>query len=197
VERGSRKQAGIFHTIRRKNQCICIQRSEKCAEKERKMAKRTGKRRRIRPNGNGIVVHMLANKGVCDCCGKEVDQEIFLPGMCDVHTHGMKKHGLIELQMVLEYPKEAIAYIINTVSDRIISGEIAEKDGTVIEGIFEDGAKIRLNECVDVYGEKVFRIMIPDGKFRMPEDSDEYPYNLQDKSPYIGDYNIGENDEDN
>ena len=52
---------------------------------------------------------MLANKGVCDCCGKEVDQEIFLPGMCDVHTHGMKKHGLVELQMVLEYPKEMIA----------------------------------------------------------------------------------------
>lgn len=112
------------------------------------MAKRTGKRRRIRPNGNGIVVHMLANRGVCDCCGKEVDQEIFLPGMCDVHTHGMKKHGLVELQMVLEYPKEAIAYIINTVSDRIISGEIAEKDGTVIEGVFEDGAKIRLKECI-------------------------------------------------
>ena len=39
--------------------------------------------------------------------------------------------------------------------------------------------------------------MIPDGKFRIPEDSDEYPYNLQDKSPYIGNYNIGENDEDN
>lgn len=165
--------------------------------KGEKMAEKTRKRRRIRPNGNGIVVHMLANKGVCDCCGKEVDQEIFLPGMCDVHTHGMKKHGLVELQMVLEYPKEMIAYIINTVSDRIISGEITEKDGAVIEGIFEDGAKIRLKECIDTYGEKVFRIMIPDGKFRMPEDSDEYPYNLQDKSPYIGDYNIGENDEDN
>ena len=113
------------------------------------MAKRTGKRRRIRPNGNGIVVHMLANKGVCDCCGKEVDQEIFLPGMCDVHTHGMKKHGLVELRMVLEYPKEMIAYIVNTVSDRIISGETIEKDGVIIEGIFEDGAKIRLNECID------------------------------------------------
>ena len=117
--------------------------------------------------------------------------------MCDVHTHGMNKNGLVELQMVLEYPKEAIAYIVNTGSDRIISGEIAEKDGVIIEGIFEDGAKIRLNECIDAYGEKVFRIMIPDGKFRMPEDSDEYPYNLQDKSPYIGNYKIGENDEDN
>ena len=47
------------------------------------------------------------------------------------------------------------------------------------------GAGVRLDLRKDHHGENVFRVVLPDGKFRMPEDSDEYPYNMQSKSPYI------------
>lgn len=141
--------------------------------------------------GNGIKIHLLKNGGVCECCGEKNSEDIFLAGMCDAHTHGMEKKGFTELQMVLAYPDEYIAYIINTVADRIMSGKVVEEDGKIVENIFEDGAGVRLDRNVDSFGDDVFRIIIPDGKFRMPEDSDEYPYNLQDESPYREDHPEG------
>ena len=67
----------------------------------------------------------------------------------------------------------------------MINGEVEEKDGTVIEGLFRSEAALRLDKRRDADGKDIYRVIIPDARFRMPEESDEYPYNMQCESPYL------------
>ena len=134
---------------------------------------------------NGIVIHLVKDGVACSHCGRVPEEDVFLPGMCDAHTHGLKERGFAELQMVLAYPEDTISYVLNTIVEKVLSGEVEQKDGVFISNIFTDGAGVRLDLRKDHHGENVFRVVLPDGKFRMPEDSDEYPYNMQSKSPYI------------
>ena len=137
------------------------------------------------PNRDGIILHYIRNGGICSCCGKKIPDDIFPSGMCDAHTHGLKEKGFVELQVVLDFPPEAIAYILDTVAHKVITGEAKEEEGTLIEGIFQDGAIVRLNKHKDEFGDPVYRVVIPDGEFRMPEDSKEYPYNMQMEDIYL------------
>lgn len=113
-----------------------------------------------------------------------VKDETLRDGMCDAHTHGLDAFGSLEIQFVLDYPTEAIAYLLNEVGEAIRRGLILE-DGIEIEGLCDDGAIIKVYETVDDLGDAIFRLIMPDKEFRYPEDSDEYPYNMQYDSPYL------------
>lgn len=116
---------------------------------------------------------------------EEPDKPIFHPGMCDAHTHGLDKYGSKEIQFVLGFSPQNIGYILNTVGEMVRDG-LKLHDGMYIENICADEAKIKVFETKDVFGDPVFRLIMPDGEFKYPEDSEEYPYNLQYISPYIG-----------
>lgn len=104
-------------------------------------------------------------------------------GMVDAHTHGLDKYDSLELQFVICCENSAIAYLLNAVGDMVRNGMQLE-DGQLIEGVCYDGAKLKVFKTKDDFGEDIFRIILPDGQFRFPEDSDEWPYNLQYESPY-------------
>lgn len=115
---------------------------------------------------------------------EDTDERHLYLGMADIHTHGLDKAGSLELQMVLPYLEESAAYIMNTLAEKIWKKEIVPSDGLLVNGIFED-CPVRLNKRLDAFNVPVWRVVIPDGQNRMPEDSDEYPYNEQMHSPYI------------
>ena len=104
-------------------------------------------------------------------------------GMCDAHTHGLNEFGSLEIQFVLSYPANMIGYILNEVGTRIKNGLVLE-DGMLIEGVCDDEAKLKAYKTQDCFGEEIYRLIMPDGKFKYPEDSKEWPYNLQYESPY-------------
>ena len=143
---------------------------------------------KIKRKSSAIKIHLVANGRICACCGEKTPEDLFLPGMCDAHTHGLRELGFTELQLVLDFSDEEIVSIINTAADMIISGEVVEEDGAVINNLFTDGAPVRLKAVKDDEGNDMFRLIISDGKNCMPEDSNEYPYCLQDCSPYRSDY---------
>ena len=149
---------------------------------------RKNRKEEVRKNKYGVIIHLVADDEVCDVCGGSTGEHTFLPGMCDAHTHGLKERGFTELQMVLRWDNEYIGYVLNTVAEKVIKGEIEEKNRALVRDFFGDGASIRLDRRTDNFGEDVYRIVIPDGSFRMPEESDEYPYNMQINSPYIKDH---------
>ena len=136
---------------------------------------------KIRKKDSAIKIHLVANGRICACCGEKTPEDLFLPGMCDAHTHGLRELGFTELQLVLDFSDEEIVGIMNTAADMIL-------DGAVINNLFTDGAPVRLKAVKDDEGNDMFRLIISDGKFCMPEDSKEYPYCLQDCSPYRSDY---------
>ena len=143
---------------------------------------------KIKRKSSAIKIHLVANGRICACCGKKTPENLFLPGMCDAHTHGLRELGFTELQLVLDFSDEEIVGIMNTSPDMIMSGEVVEEDGAVINNLFTDGAPVRLKAVKDDEGNDMFRLIISDGKFCMPEDSKEYPYYLQQASPYAKDY---------
>ena len=137
-----------------------------------------------KPNEDGIIIHIV-NDRFCDSCGEINGEKEFIDGMCDAHTHGMEEQGFAELQMVLFFSADYIMHVLNTVAKKVINGEVVEKNGAIVKGLFPDGAEVRLDRHFDKDGKEIYRVIIPDGKFHMPEDSDEYPYNMQGMSPYI------------
>lgn len=104
-------------------------------------------------------------------------------GMIDAHTHGLNDFNSPELQFVLSYPASIVGGILNEIGEMIRNGQ-EFSDGDIIRGISYLTCDIMLKQTTDVYGAPVLRIIIPDGSFRWPEDSDEYPYCEQYKSPY-------------
>lgn len=132
-------------------------------------------------NDPNVIIHYVNNKR-CEDCGQ--GRQDFFPGMCDAHTHGLNACGSLELQFVLDcYPPETIAWLLNGISRRICAGE-RFSDGDLIEGFTDDGASLRVFQTTDTEGKPILRIIVPDGDFRFPEESDEYPYCLQLMSPY-------------
>ena len=113
-----------------------------------------------------------------------LEENVFKNGMCDAHTHGLDKYGHKELQFVLLYPIDDIGFILNTVGGWIADGRVL-KDGDMIEGLTTDGAKLLVYETKDKFGDSVLRLIMPDGEFRYPEESTEYPYSEQYNSPYL------------
>lgn len=120
------------------------------------------------------IIHHCAN-GTCDDCGKT--ESDFLPHTCNAHTHGMDKYGQRDFQIVLALSPEEVCRILNTLGQRVQSGE-RFKAGDYVSGIYLD-CDIRLDEYEET-GRQVLRIMIPDRDNRYPEHHEcMYPYTLQ------------------
>ena len=118
----------------------------------------------------------------------KVCDENFIPGMCDAHTHGLNEYGSKEIQFVLNFNDTYIAYLLNEVGTRVAEG-LKLKHGMIIDGLFDDGAAIKVYETKDSFGEPIFRLIMQDEKFKYPEESEEYPYSLQYMQPYVGTLN--------
>lgn len=117
--------------------------------------------------------------------GKRVDYN-YLNGMCDAHTHGLKKYCGHELQMTVNLL--AYAHLFDDIAYKIIFEGLKLHDGMIIEGLFDDDAVVRISEVYDFYSHEehqpYWRIIIPDGDFKMPEESEEYPYCFQMMNPH-------------
>ena len=106
------------------------------------------------------------------------------PGMCDAHTHGLDKYGSKEIQFVIFGPPEVIGGLLNEVGEAISKG-LKLHDGMFLYGFCDDGAKLKVYETVDCFGEPIYRLIMPDAEFKYPEDSNEEPYCWQYESPYV------------
>lgn len=121
------------------------------------------------------IIHAVCNSAACAECGKI--ENSFIPGACNFHTHGLEKYGHPDLQIVIEYPPQEIARILNTIGLRIQDGARFAA-GDLIKVIYED-CDVRLDTFEET-GRNVLRVIIPDKFNRFPEDPIcEYPYNLQ------------------
>ena len=120
------------------------------------------------------IIHAVSN---CFCpeCGRT--ENSFIPGACNFHTHGLEKYGHPDLQIVITYPPQEIARILNTIGLRIQAGEHFAA-GDLIKGIYED-CDVRL-DAFEESGRSILRVIIPDKYNRFPENPKcEQPYNLQ------------------
>lgn len=123
----------------------------------------------------GWIIHAVCNGVACAECGRA--ENSFVPGACNFHTHGLGKYGHPDLQIVIDYPPQEIARILNTIGLRIQAGE-RYSPGDLIKGIYED-CDVRLDTFEET-GRNVLRVIIPDKFNRFPEDPNcGYPYNLQ------------------
>ena len=110
------------------------------------------------------IIHCVAN-GACDECGNV--ENSFIPYACNAHTHGMARYNHPDFQLVLNYPHQEIARILNTMGLRVQSGE-RFKAGDLVEGIYLD-CPVRLDEAEEC-GRTVLRVVIPDKYNIFPED---------------------------
>lgn len=98
------------------------------------------------------MIHCVTND-VCDAC--------------NAHTHGMNRYNHLDFQLVLNYPHQEIARILNTMGLRVQSGE-RFKAGDIVEGIYVD-CPVRLDAAQEC-GRNVLRVVIPDKYNRFPEE---------------------------
>lgn len=126
------------------------------------------------------IIHFVANTS--ECC--DINETTFHDCMCDAHTHGLARYGSKELQIVLALPPDLIGYTLNTVGGLVRDG-LELKDGDVLEGLFENGLKVKVFETKDSMGDDILRLILPDSSSKFPEESTEYPYNKQYGSPYL------------
>lgn len=110
------------------------------------------------------IIHCVAD-GACDACGNI--ENSFIPYACNAHTHGMERYNHLDFQLVLDYPHQEIARILNTMGLRVQSGE-RFKAGDLVEGIYMD-CSVRLDEAEEC-GRNVLRVVIPDKHNIFPED---------------------------
>ena len=127
------------------------------------------------------IIHAVLN-GHDEC--DNVQDDAFIDGMCDYHTHGLDKYGSLELQFVLAYPPDYVGWIFNELGLKIKNG-LKLKEGMTFSEFTSDEAEIKIYKTTDCFGKPIFRLIMPDGDLKYPESSDEYPYNLQYDSPYL------------
>lgn len=121
------------------------------------------------------IIEILANGVYCATCGRVENH--YPDYICNAHTHGMRKYGHLDFQLVLHVSDQDFGYILNSLGLRVQAGEHFNS-GDLIEGIFED-CPVRLDE-VEESGRRVLRVIIPDSQNRFPEDpACEYPYSYQ------------------
>lgn len=127
-------------------------------------------------------IHVVVNTA-CDVCGS--NRKELRDGMCDAHTHGLKKYCGREIQLVINCGLAGIGYILNSVGEMIRDG-LKLEDGVVFTSDkFQDEVRIKVFETTDVQGDPIYRLILPDPEYRFPEESSEYPYNKQYCSPYL------------
>ena len=110
-------------------------------------------------------IHYVANGAICVICGK--NEFSLVQYACDAHTHGLDKYNHQEFQIVLNYSKEEIMRILNTLGLRVKAGE-RFKAGDLVKGIYLD-CDVRLDEF-EQEGKKVLRVVVPDKNNRFPND---------------------------
>ena len=121
------------------------------------------------------IIYIVGNGNACQDCGKI--ENPFPKYICNAHTHGMKKYGHPDFQLVIHMSQANIGYVLNTFGLRVQSGETF-RSGDLVEGIFED-CPVRLHEFEES-GRKVLRVIIPDSCNRFPEEPEcAYPYKFQ------------------
>ncbi len=120
-------------------------------------------------------IHIVSNHAPCVVCGKQEDA--FMDGFCDAHTHGMNLYRHPEFQLVLEYSQQEIMRILNTFGCMVRDGKKFH-DKELVEGIFLD-CPVRLEKHIEK-GETLLRVVVPDRNNVFPEGKGcEYPYSLQ------------------
>lgn len=112
------------------------------------------------------TIHYCANGVVCMHEGCKKVETGYIPGMCNIHTHGLEKYGHKDFQLVLHYKPETAGYILNTLGMRVKNGE-KFKHGDLVENIFLD-CPIRLDEYEET-GRTVLRVIVPDKYGVFPE----------------------------
>lgn len=111
------------------------------------------------------IIHAVAN-GVYCSNGNQIEDG-FVENACNFHTHGMERYNHMDFQVVLELPPEDIAFILNTLGQKVQAGE-RFRDGQYVSGIFED-CDIRL-DVFEETGRDVLRVIIPDNNNIFPDD---------------------------
>ncbi len=119
-------------------------------------------------------IHYVSNHAQCEECGKVEDS--FPDLICDAHTHGIKKYGHPEFQVVIDYGPHEICRLLNTMGLRVKHGE-RFKAGDKVSGLYLD-CDIQLREVTDCDGKPLLRLVIPDKQNRLPEQS-EPPFTYQ------------------
>lgn len=89
-------------------------------------------------------------------------------GIINAHTHGMEHYQHPDFQVVLNFPPEHIAYLLNNMGLRVQRGERFTA-GSFVNGIYSD-CPIRLDQFHET-GRDVLRLIIPDRRNRFPEDA--------------------------
>lgn len=88
-------------------------------------------------------------------------------GIINTHTHGMERYQHSDFQVVLNFPCEHIAYLLNSMGRRVQNGERFTA-GALVNGIYTD-CPIRLEQFRET-GRDVLRLIIPDRHNRFPDD---------------------------
>ena len=111
------------------------------------------------------IIHIVGNGIACQECGKI--ENPFPQYICNAHTHGMNRYNHPDFQLVIHMSQENIGYVLNTLGQRVQSGEKFQS-GDIVDGIFLD-CPVRLDLLIS-----------PDGQNRFPEDpACDYPYSFQ------------------
>lgn len=110
-------------------------------------------------------IHAIKNGCLCENDGEYIFDMI--PGAANFHTHGMEQYNHPDFQLVLDYDLDTAAYILNTLGERVSSGE-RFNPGDYVKGIFED-CEIRL-ETFEETGRDVLRVIVPDANNVFPDE---------------------------
>ena len=97
-------------------------------------------------------------------------------GIVNSHTHGMEQYGHLDFQLVLPLVPKQIALILNTICLEVQNGK-KFSPGTYCGEVFSCAFRLELHKET---GRDILRLIIPDPKFRFPEDPlCEEPYKFQ------------------
>lgn len=110
-------------------------------------------------------IHAIKNGCKCENDGDYIFEMI--PGSANFHTHGMEQYNHPDFQLVLDYDLDTAPYILNTLGERVSSGE-RFKPGEYVSGIFED-----CDVCLDIYeneGRNFLRVIVPDANNIFPDE---------------------------
>lgn len=110
-------------------------------------------------------IHAIKNGCLCENDGEYIFDMI--PGAANFHTHGMEQYNHPDFQLVLDYDLDTAAYILNTLGERVSSGE-RFNPGDYVKGIFED-CDVRL-ETFEETGRDVLRVIVPDANNVFPDE---------------------------
>lgn len=106
----------------------------------------------------------------------EPDQTQF-EGLTNIHTHGLTKLGLKDLQIVAQLHPQMATQIIAAIAQKMYASKVIYKDGDIIADLHPD-LKLKVI-AMQNEGEEVLRIILPDESGNLEYKDQVYPYNKQ------------------